>query len=141
MPTAPTLEALGSDLRIVLGQLLRRMRNEYTYPLTPTSVMSRLDREGAQTTSALATAEQMRPQSMAQVIAELESEGLVSRRPDPNDRRQVLIGLTPQGRAQLRETRRLGEGWLAQAIASTLNDDEQRTLVKALPLLRRLAES
>ena len=38
---------------------------------------------GPQTTSALAAAERVRPQSMAQTIAELEAAGLVARRPRP----------------------------------------------------------
>ena len=37
------------------------------------------------------SAERVRPQSMAQTIAELEADGLVDRTPDPNDRRQILI--------------------------------------------------
>ncbi|HEX5449129.1 MAG TPA: MarR family transcriptional regulator [Gaiellaceae bacterium] len=139
--TGVALDALAGELRSVLGQLVRRMRNEYSFPLTQTSVLGRLDRDGTQTASALATAESMRPQSMAQILLELETDGLISRRPDPNDRRRMLIKLTTRGRSQLRANRRRREGWLVDAIATTLTPDEQRTLVDALPLLRRLGES
>src|SRR5438270_8686538 len=77
----------ASELRLVLGQLVRRLRAEYTFPVAQASVLSRLDREGAQTTSALAAAERVRPQSMAQTLTELEATGLIERRPDPADRR------------------------------------------------------
>lgn len=139
-PTA-TLVSTASELRIVLGQLVRRLRSEYSFPIAQASVLSRLDRDGAQTTSALAAAERIRPQSMAQTLLELEGDGLISRRPDHADRRQILIELTDRGHERLREDRRRREGWLAEAIASSLSAEEQRTLIDALPLLRQLAQS
>ena len=140
MPSSTTLVSTASELRIVLGQLVRRLRREYSFPIAQASVLSRLDRDGAQTTSALAAAERIRPQSMAQTLNELEAGGLVSRHPDQTDRRQILIELTERGHDRLREDRRRREGWLAEAIA-TLSPDEQRMLIDALPLLRRLAQS
>ena len=139
-PTA-TVVSTASELRIVLGQLVRRLRSEYSFPIAQASVLSRLDRDGAQTTSALAAAERIRPQSMAQTLLELEGEGLISRHPDQHDRRQILIELTARGGDRLREDRRRREGWLAEAIATSLSMEEQRTLIDALPLLRRLAQS
>jgi DNA-binding MarR family transcriptional regulator len=141
MTPTSTVVSTASELRIVLGQLVRRLRSEYSFPIAQASVLSRLDREGAQTTSALAAAERIRPQSMAQTLLELENDGLISRRPDQNDRRRVLIELTGPGRERLREDRRRREGWLAESIATTLSAEEQRTLIDALPLLRRLAQS
>jgi DNA-binding MarR family transcriptional regulator len=141
MTPSTQMVTTAGELRIVLGQLVRRLRREYAFPIAHASVLSRLDREGAQTTSALAAAERIRPQSMSQTLLELEGDGYISRRPDPADRRQVLIELTDNGRARLREDRRRREGWLAEAIAANLSADEQQTLVDALPLLRRLAQS
>ena len=140
---APAAELIGStsELRIVLGQLVRRLRAEYRFPISQATVLSRLDRGGAATTSALAAAERLRPQSMAHTIAELESDGLIDRTPDPDDRRQVLIALTDRGREALAEERARREGWLAEAIAAELTGDEQELLLQAVPLLRRLAQS
>jgi DNA-binding MarR family transcriptional regulator len=138
---ASEIATSASELRIVLGQLVRRLRSEYAFPIAQASVLSRLDREGPQTTSALAAAERVRPQSMAQTLAELETDGLISRRPDPADGRQVLIQLTPAGRDRLHDDRRRREGWLAEAIAGELTPSEQETLIAAVPLLRRLSES
>ncbi len=92
------------------------------------------------TTSALAAAERVRPQSMAQTLAELAASDLIARTPDPDDRRQVLIELTASGRERLGEDRKRRDGWLAAALAE-LTEAEQRTLVEAVPLLRRLSES
>jgi DNA-binding MarR family transcriptional regulator len=135
------IAAAASELRLVLGQLVRRLRREYTFPVAQATVLSRLDREGPQTTSALAAAERVRPQSMAQTIAELAADQLVARHPDPADGRQILIQLTEQGRDRLHEERRRREGWLAEAIAAELTAEEQRVLIAAVPLLRRLSES
>jgi DNA-binding MarR family transcriptional regulator len=136
-PSAQVVDA-AHELRLVLGQLVRRLRAEYSFPLAQASVLSRLDRDGAQTTSALAAAERVRPQSMAQTLSELEADGLISRRPDPADKRQVLIELTKEGTARLAGERRKREDWLSEAIAE-LTADEQTTLLAAVPLLGRLA--
>jgi DNA-binding MarR family transcriptional regulator len=77
---------------------------------------------------------------MAQTLVDLEAEGLVARRPDPDDRRQVLIELTQRGRVAIAEERGRREGWLARAIAEQLSPEERRVLVDAVALLRRLAE-
>ncbi|MGH3008586.1 MAG: MarR family winged helix-turn-helix transcriptional regulator [Gaiellaceae bacterium] len=137
-PTSQVVDS-AQELRLVLGQLVRRLRAEYSFPLTHASVLSRLDRDGTQTTSALAAAERVRPQSMAQTLAELEAEALISRRPDPADKRQVLIELTKSGSERLAGERRKREDWLSEAIAAELTADEQRTLLAAVPLLGRLA--
>jgi DNA-binding MarR family transcriptional regulator len=129
----------ASELRLVLGQLIRRLRAEYSFPVAQASVLSRLDRDGPQTTSALAAAERVRPQSMAQTLAELETSGLIARSPDPGDRRRVHIELTSQGRERVLEGRGRREDWLAAAIAAELEPDEQRTLLAAVPLLQRLS--
>jgi DNA-binding MarR family transcriptional regulator len=129
----------AGELRLVLGQLVRRLRAEYSFPVAQASVLSRLDREGPQSTSALAAAERVRPQSMAQTLAELESARLIARRPDPADGRRVLIELTDGGRERVLEARGRREDWLAAAIAEELDPDEQQTLLAAVPLLRRLA--
>lgn len=131
----------ASDLRIVLGQLVRRLRAEHRFSLSQGAVLGRLDREGAQSVSQLSAAERVRPQSMAQTVNDLESDGLVERHPDPDDRRRTLVELTGQGRSVLQADRRHREGWLASAIAEGFSDQEQAALRDAIALLRRLAES
>jgi DNA-binding MarR family transcriptional regulator len=131
---------MASDLRVVLGQLVRRLRAEHRFPLSHAVVLGRLDREGPQSASDLATKERLRPQSMAQTIADLESDGYVDRRPDPHDRRRALVELTETGRVALHEDRQQREGWLARAIAERLSAEEQRVLGRAVEILRRLVD-
>src|SRR3954452_19303473 len=97
---------MAHEFRETLGRLIRRLRAEAGEPpVGELSVLGRLDREGPASTSDLAAAERMRPQSMAQTVRDLESAGLVSRRPDPGDGRRVLVELTPAGRERLRVNR------------------------------------
>jgi DNA-binding MarR family transcriptional regulator len=140
MPSAPDPAALAGDLRILLGQLVRRLRAEHAFPLGQGAVLGRLDREGASTISELAMAERVRPQSMAQTVKELEDAGYVARRGDPTDRRKTIVELTGTGRAALDADRRHRVGWLAEGIAEDLTREEQAVLAEALGLLRRLSE-
>ena len=136
---SPQVVKGASELRLVLGQLVRRLRAEYSFPVAQASVLSRIDREGPQTASALAAAEHVRPQSMAQTLAELETAKLIERRPDPADGRRIQIELTPQGRTRVLEGRGRRDDWLASAIAAELSPEEQGTLLAAVPLLQRLS--
>jgi DNA-binding MarR family transcriptional regulator len=141
VPATTNLTKSAAELRIVLGRLVRRLRAENTFPLSHGTVLARLESEGPLTTSALAAAERVRPQSMAHTIAELRAAGYVARRPHPLDKRQILIELTDEGLARLHDDRRRREGWLAEAIATQLTPDEQEILIRAVPLLDRLTHS
>lgn len=140
MGSAVDTTRLASELRIVLGHLMRRLRAEHRFSLSQGAVLGRLDREGTKSIGDLALAERVRPQSMTQTISDLESDGLIARRADPADGRRILVELTEQGRQTLAADRRQREGWLARAIAEDLTAPEQRVLSQALALLRRLAE-
>jgi DNA-binding MarR family transcriptional regulator len=137
----PDLRELAGDLRIVLGQLVRRFRAEGTLPMPQVSALGWLRRQGPKTTSQLAALERVRPQSMAHTVAGLVDAGLVTRRPDDRDRRQSLIELSDRGRAVMEEHLRSGEGWIADAIGRELSADDRALLAEAIVLLRRLVDS
>jgi DNA-binding MarR family transcriptional regulator len=132
---------VASELRVVVGQLVRRLRAEHRFSLSHAAVLGRLDREGARSVSDLSAAERVRPQSMAQTVSDLEADGLVTRRPDPRDGRRAMVELTVEGRTALEADRRRREGWLAREIAERLSSHEQHVLREAVEILRRLVES
>jgi DNA-binding MarR family transcriptional regulator len=140
MPTKVNTTVLASELRVVLGQLMRRLRAEHGFSLSQGAVLGRLDREGPGSVSDLAAGERVRPQSMAQTVTDLEAEGLVARTPDPADGRRALVQLTDAGRSTLAADRLKREGWLAESIAEGLSAGEQDVLARAVPLLRRLVD-
>jgi DNA-binding MarR family transcriptional regulator len=130
---------LASELRVVIGQLIRRLRAEQDrFSISQGAVLGRLDREGPQSVSDLAAAERVRPQSMAQTVADLESAGLLDRSPDPNDRRRALVSLTEAGTEVLLTSRREREGWLAGEIEK-LSTEDRRILARAVELIDGIA--
>jgi DNA-binding MarR family transcriptional regulator len=135
--------ALAGDLRVVIGQLRRRLREQSSIgdlTWSQTSVLSRLEREGSATVTGLARAEGMRPQSMGATVSALEAAGLVNGSPDPEDGRQTILSLTPACREWIKAARAAKEDWLFRAIQSKLSPEEQGELAKGVELLKRLAE-
>jgi DNA-binding MarR family transcriptional regulator len=134
------LDTLPTELRVVLGRLMRRLRGEHRFPLTQASVLGHLDRDGARSIGELAALESVRPQSMSQTVCELEAVGLIERRPHESDGRRTQIALTARGRRALDADRAAREGWLARAIAD-FAPEEQEILREAVSLLNRLADA
>jgi len=145
MPPAPDAEddvaRLASDLRLTLGRLVRRARAESTLlPVGQTAVLGRLDREGPMTTSDLAAAEKVRPQSMARTVSLLQDEGFIAGEPHPTDGRKTLLRIAPAGLEKLVAQRDGREHWLAEALANELTAAERKALRKTVGLLDRLTE-
>ena len=135
--------ALAAELRALVGKLKRRLREQADVgdlTLSQVSVLLRLEKDGEATTSSLARAEGMRPQSMATVIAALESAGLVSGAPDPADGRQTLLSLTDACRQWIQEGRAARQDWLSRRLQARLSSDEMEVLATAVGLLTRLAD-
>jgi DNA-binding MarR family transcriptional regulator len=135
--------ALPTEIRALIGKLKRRLREQATpgdLTTSQISVLLRLEREGAATTSSLARLEGMRPQSMGAVIAPLEATGLVIGAPDPTDRRQTLLSLTEACRKWIEEGRAARQDWLTRTLQARLSQQEQDQLVEAVELLRRLVD-
>src|SRR4051794_12473897 len=108
---------LAADLRLQLGRLVRRGRAEDPRPQAVTAVLGLLAREGPATTSELAAAQRVRPQSMARTVRTLQTEGLVERSSDPRDARKSPVALTARGHATLEQERRRRTDWLTLALA------------------------
>lgn len=121
--------------------LLRRLRAEDTASgLTAPrlSALSVIVFGGPITLGALAAAEQVRPPTMTRLVAALEQAGLVTRAPDPTDRRQVLLRATPAGRRLLEEGRDRRTARLTRQLAA-LSPADLAALARAADLLERLA--
>jgi DNA-binding MarR family transcriptional regulator len=132
---------LAHELRETVGRVVRRLRAEPGPSVGRLAVLSRLDRDGPSGISDLAAREHMRPQSMAQTVNDLETGGLVSRRPDPADGRRNFIELTPAGLGLLQATRTRRESWLSEALERELDGVERALVHEALVLLGRVADA
>lgn len=139
----PSLQTVVADLRLGIGQLLRRLRTEANpneLNLSQMGALARLEQGEPMTTADLARVESMKPQSMGTVLASLEQEGLVKRQPHPTDGRQVLFALTEKGIEVRRQRRIAKHDWLMAAVGK-LDPAELRVLTAAIPLIRRIGES
>lgn len=134
----PTPGNIAEELRLVVGQLVRRFRQDRELPLPQFTVLGILSRSGPATTSQLAAVERVRPQSMAHTINQLLDAHLVERRADPVDGRQMLIDISASGAEAMDAFRTTADAWVEEAVASRLSDAERRTLVQGIALMRRL---
>jgi len=136
----PTPAQTAVDLWATVARLLRRMREAGADDdLTPSqaSALARLGKGGVSTASALATAERVKPQSMAATVEALEAAGFVTRSPDPHDGRRQIIDLTPAGRDRLEGQREAAAEWLEHAL-SGLEPGELTTVAATVAILGRM---
>ena len=145
--TAPGADAraaaLAEELRILIGQLRRRLREQAQpgeFTSSQTAVLGRLERDGPATVTTLARAEGVRSQSMGAIVASLQEAALVTGAPDPADGRQTILSLTPACRLMIQATRAARQDWLLRAIGTRLTPPEQQQLATGIELLKRLAQ-
>ena len=139
---------LATALRISVSRLARRLRVERLAPElaepalsdTQLAALATLERHGAMTPGELAEHEKVQPPSMTRVIAALADWELVTRSPDPTDRRQVILSVTSRGRELVQQARRRREAWLARRLAE-LTPQERAALLAAAPVLEKLSQS
>lgn len=132
---------LARELRVLVGRLRRRVKEVAdTHELTASqlAVLGRLDREGPATTSDLAAAERVRPQSMAATVAALDQRGWLVRERDPGDGRKQLLSLSDLAREHLSGSGQVRDEWLGRALEDRYTDAERATIAEALDLLGRL---
>jgi DNA-binding MarR family transcriptional regulator len=132
---------LAGELRAVLGQLVRRLRAQVEgsdLTRSQSSVLTRLDRDGPATATALARAEGIRPQSMAKIVAALLEAGLVDGSPDPRDGRKTVLSISATAREHFRTGRLAKQDWLTRALTAELTPAEIAQLAGGVELIKRL---
>jgi DNA-binding MarR family transcriptional regulator len=144
-PQDPSVET-ANELMRGMTRLRARLRSETWEEELPLSwsqlaTLVRIADQGPVTTSELAAAEHVRRQSMAETVAALRAEGLVSAEPDPTDGRKLLISATEQGRGLRLAIPAARSAWLSQAIGARLTGDEAETLRRAAAIMQRLADA
>lgn len=125
-------------LRVAIARLARRLRTTSAGGITPSqlSVLFTVEARGPLTPGELAERESVRPPTITRIVAYLEEEGLLTRRPG-EDRRTSLVEVTPDARRRLAEIRERRDAWLSERLAG-LSDDELAAVTGALPVLEKL---
>ena len=132
---------LASHLRFALARGARRLRQEAGTGLSPslTAALATVERSGPLTPSELAAAERVRRPTITRVLTRLEEARLITRTPDPADRRSTLVAITPAGAALLSEGRTRKDAFLSERL-DDLSPADRDTLARAAAILEGLLE-
>ncbi|MFE1596242.1 MarR family winged helix-turn-helix transcriptional regulator [Nocardia sp. NPDC058705] len=144
MTTPSDVRALAGDLSLAVVRLTRHLRgrrSDAQISLTQLSALATLARDGAMTPGALAGKERVQPPSMTRVIASLADLDLVQRRPHPTDGRQIIVSLSPAGRALIADETNAREVWMTGRLAC-LSPEQVAVLDEAVGIMNKIvAES
>lgn len=132
----------ASDFRMATFRLARRLRSQRAVDTMSDgqfAVLAALKVHGPHTLGELAERERVSAPSMNRTVNCLEELGYLSRTPDENDRRKVVIELTDGGREVVVETVRRRDSWLEHAFED-LTAAQRATLAKAAAIMQEVAE-
>jgi len=140
---AREVEAVADRLHSAALHLLRRLRAEdEALGVSPPrlSALSVVVAVGPIGIGALAAAEGVSAPTMSRLVDGLERDGLVSRGPDPDDARGVLVRPTPEGRRVLGEGRSRRVRILAAGLRQ-LSPEELAAIRRGAELMERVTRS
>ena len=137
---------VATALMTAMTRLRARLRTESApddmrWTWSQLTTLARVADDGPTTISALAEAEHVRRQSMAETVAALRADGLVEVRNDPSDRRKMAVTATGRGRAIRRGIPGAREAWLDAAVHELLSKQDRDTLLSAAEIMNRLADA
>jgi DNA-binding MarR family transcriptional regulator len=132
--------ALRTVIHRLVKLLRRKVHTENEFSLTERSVMGSLYHRGELPPSTLAQLEQVTSQSMSQIVNHLNEAGMIHKTPSGEDKRMVLLSLTPAGQAYVEDNRQRKQEWLAHALSQKLNDEEKGVLMEAMKILIKIIE-
>jgi MarR family transcriptional regulator for hemolysin len=98
-------------------------------------VLVRLDRQEGLKQSELAELLDLQPISLTRLLDRLAENGLIERRPDPNDRRANRLYLKPAARPLLEELSTLGADMMEEVMAG-LDDETNERLLRTLARMK-----
>jgi DNA-binding MarR family transcriptional regulator len=131
-----------SDFAMVFEDLTRifiRLPSIEKLSFTTLSVLHTLSLKSPMRLTELTVNEQVTQSAITQLVTRLERDGLVERRPDPNDGRVVQVHITALG-ANVIDSRRLNRMTQLSKFSEGLTQEEKRAIASAIPALRRLVE-
>lgn len=139
-------DPLGVRLAVAIKRLRSRVREaawdgDVPLPIAQVAVLKRLRNDGPTTASALAAAEHVTHQAMAQTLSGLKRHRLVRTAADPSDGRKSVLSVTAAGNRLFESAVASRDAWLARAIERVVTPSERAALEKAIELLERIADA
>jgi len=103
---------------LIEGEMRRRLRDEFDVTLPRFDLMAQLDKApNGMTLGELSQRMMVSNGNVTGLAERLVEQGLLDRRPSPNDRRAQIVSLTAEGRRAFRAIARTHEDWIAQIFA------------------------
>jgi DNA-binding MarR family transcriptional regulator len=134
---------IAAHLRTVLSRLIKVLRkhsrNDALLSLTERSTMGLLYHKELPP-SELAQIEKVTSQSMSQVINHLFELNYIYKNPSGEDKRKVLLSLTPSGIAYIEQLRLEKQEWLARTLYERVSAEEKEIVMKAMQVLTKLID-
>lgn len=121
---------------IIEKRLRRRFIAQYDTTLPRFDVMATLERHpDGVTMSDLSRALLVSNGNVTALVRQLQSDGFVTGRPDPDDRRSMIVALTDPGRRHFAELAAAHRAWIKRMFAGMSRDD-QMALFRLLATLK-----
>jgi DNA-binding MarR family transcriptional regulator len=136
--------SLGSDLRMVITRLIKKLRVKSAtgegLSLTERSTLALLDQHKELLPTELAAMEKITSQSMSQILSHLLELGYITRKVSKTDKRKAIISLSKTGAYILNKVRNERDEWLANSLQQTCSVKELDMLRRTIPVLTRLVD-
>lgn len=141
---APESDRMAQDILRALRRITRsmdvssrRLMNKRGLSIPQLLCLQYLREQGPLTSGALAKAMSLSPPTVTGILDRLELRGLVNRERRPEDKRRVLVALTPAGRALVNSAPSSFEKQLGTALAE-LNRHDRAAIHDALARLEQM---
>jgi DNA-binding MarR family transcriptional regulator len=122
-----------------LGRLNARLVGLPGVSIAQLRALASIRDAGSMRINALGERENLSQPSTTLIVGRLEQRGWVTRRPDPADRRAVLLTITPAGRRTLDEARARARAAYEERLAR-LDSADRAAIAAAIPALDRVLD-
>jgi MarR family transcriptional regulator, organic hydroperoxide resistance regulator len=128
-PTNPAAELMNAIERIrrLSNQLSRLLQDELGVSVYQVGILAAID-DGARHLHEVAEATGQQVSSASRLVDRLVNDGALERSADPDDRRAVVLGLTPAGEGLLADARQLIGRMINRSVERMPPDEAQRLL-------------
>ncbi len=116
------------------GRANERGGQDAQSPMGRERILALLDKAGSLSQRKLAEELDIRPQSVSELLVKLEKDGYITRTQNEQDKREILVSLSEEGKKRAGEVKDLEEKQTADFLAP-LDEEERKTLFSLLTKL------